>query len=646
MRHELEQFLSAWDRQYTQALQAIDLFRPEVTSTWTRTQQQRLVQLFFHIRGGFGEILLELGNAAPDAHHKEIILHNLHDEFGGNGPTHRDLFLRIATALGTDLSREHIEKRYNLPFIQQYNDVQLRGITEQGWTLSLIGFAAGERLDYIDYNALKQVFESFGVRGDDLAFFTEHMQADHFEGPLSQSLQEEWDKSPQTVSMVFNAVLQFQLDMWRNLTAEITSASAETAAGTSDAASGPRSNSAAERQARESGLHYNPQASPAFATKFTDIAALDAGDGKLLKLRLDDAALRRIDEAQERTDWGRDVLIFGGNGFVGAHFIHQLLQQPQVRRVTAIVRSRAGMSPLERIRMTWRNYDLDSSIDTSKLQALDGAMYLPQFGLDRATYDDLAASTDSVIQSSGSTDYEPGYLELRSEWVLGLMGVVQFCFQKCAKRINYIGSVISRLYAKPSDFQRPDSWWYSGYAQMKWVNQQILGQLASMGYPAQVCEAPYVLGSTTVGKDPGLHYSFWRAVSFGALLQMVWDGYFLDFTAVDLLVNTVLTNAFAKKPLPVIRPTVPYRVHNSDVAPLMGCRVVSWDDFRKEVSKYATAEQMRMMNDDAPAGIEQAHLAPIYPEGFDISGFPPADQLARLYLKNLNLLAVPAGASR
>lgn len=646
MRHELEQFLSAWDRQYTQALQAIDLFRPEVTSTWTRTQQQRLVQLFFHIRGGFGEILLELGNAAPDAHHKEIILHNLHDEFGGNGPTHRDLFLRIATALGTDLSREHIEQRYNLPFIQQYNDVQLRGITEQGWTLSLIGFAAGERLDYIDYNALKQVFESFGVRGDDLAFFTEHMQADHFEGPLSQSLQEEWDKSPQTVSMVFNAVLQFQLDMWRNLTAEITSGSAETAAGTSDAASGARSNSAAERQARESGLHYNPQASPAFATKFTDIAALDAGDGKLLKLRLDDAALRRIDEAQERTDWGRDVLIFGGNGFVGAHFIHQLLQQPQVRRVTAIVRSRAGMSPLERIRMTWRKYDLDSSIDTSKLQALDGAMYLPQFGLDRATYDDLAASTDSVIQSSGSTDYEPGYLELRSEWVLGLMGVVQFCFQKRAKRINYIGSVISRLYAKPSDFQRPDSWWYSGYAQMKWVNQQILGQLASVGYPAQVCEAPYVLGSTTVGKDPGLHYSFWRAVSFGALLQMVWDGYFLDFTAVDLLVNTVLTNAFAKKPLPVIRPTVPYRVHNSDVAPLMGCRVVSWDDFRKEVSKYATAEQMRMMNDDAPAGIEQAHLAPIYPEGFDISGFPPADQLARLYLKNLNLLAVPAGASR
>ena len=56
MNHDLEQFLLAWDEQYLGGLETIDLFRPEITSTWTRAQQQRLVQLFFHIRGGFAEI--------------------------------------------------------------------------------------------------------------------------------------------------------------------------------------------------------------------------------------------------------------------------------------------------------------------------------------------------------------------------------------------------------------------------------------------------------------------------------------------------------------------------------------------------------------------------------------------------------------
>src|SRR5262249_92764 len=127
---ELEQFLSEWDRQYLDALSRIDLFQPGITSSWTRVQQQRLVQLFFHIRGGFSGILLELGNAAPDAHSKNIILKNLHDEFGDTGPTHRELFLRLGRAVGADLSREHVEKRYNTPFVQQYNDVQVRSIVE------------------------------------------------------------------------------------------------------------------------------------------------------------------------------------------------------------------------------------------------------------------------------------------------------------------------------------------------------------------------------------------------------------------------------------------------------------------------------------------------------------------------------------
>ncbi|MCM4084252.1 hypothetical protein [Paractinoplanes hotanensis] len=34
------------------------------------------------------------------------------------------------------------------------------------------------------------------------------------------------------------------------------------------------------------------------------------------------------------------------------------------------------------------------------------------------------------------------------------------------KHVTHLGSLGAHLYAEPGDFGRPDSWWYSGYAQM------------------------------------------------------------------------------------------------------------------------------------------------------------------------------------
>jgi hypothetical protein len=122
--------------------------------------------------------------------------------------------------------------------------------------------------------------------------------------------------------------------------------------------------------------------------------------------------------------------------------------------------------------------------------------------------------------------------------------------------------------------------------------------------------------------------------------QSMWQGLckWADRVAVDLLVASVLKNAFAARPLPIIRPTAPYCAHNAEIAALMGGKVVPWQGFRHEVQKYETVEQLSLLSDDAPAGSERVHFPPIYHEGLDVSGFPPAQQLARLYVKSFNLL--------
>ena len=631
----LEEYLMSWDEHYLRAVRSIPLFDPEVTRKWVPEQRQYFVQLFFHLRGHFGEVLWALGNASPDEDFKDIILDNMRDEFGGKGRSHEQLFQELARSLGCDLSTEYVDDKFYLPFAKLYNQSQLQAIATQDWNLSLIGFAAGEHLDSVDYAGLRGIFESFGLRSDQLAFFRAHTHSDHFSGPVIDKLRELWRQDQSQVQSVFDQVRQFQLTMWRELSEFVCGydpARVSSAAAAQDDASDNKNISPQ--------TNYNPDAYPALSSRYADLVAFDRGDPSTLELVLDQKARQQLLEASSQSGWGRNVLVFGGNGFVGAHLVHRLLSDRRIQRVIAVVRSRSDANPMDRILRTWKKYELSSSaVDIKKLIVLDGSMCARRFGLSEESYNALAAEVDTVFQSAGTTDYVPSYLDLRTEWVLGLLGVLQFCFHQKMKQIVYIGSTIAHLYRSKEDFRRPDSWWYSGYTQMKWVNQQMLAHLHRAGMRAIVCEAPYILGSTTVGRDPGFVYSFWRGISMAAVLQIAWDGDFPDFSPVDFFVDATVENALDANPKPILRPVAPWRVKMRELAPMLNCRIVSWEEFLSEVKKYANSSDLRMVPEDGPDVISKTAVEPIYPYGIDLTRLPKPRVLAELYLDKLNLLS-------
>jgi pyrroloquinoline quinone (PQQ) biosynthesis protein C len=625
----LEEYLAAWDEQYLIAVRSIPLFDRDVTQQWTLDQRQYFVKLFFHLRGHFGEVLWALGTATPDADFKEIILENIRDEFGGKGKSHEQLFQELASSLGCDLSTEYVDNKYYLPFARLYNQSQLQAIAAQDWNQSLIGFAAGEHLDSVDYAGLRGIFESFGLNSNQLAFFRAHTHSDHFSGAVIDKLRALWDRDMGTVQRAFDQVRQFQISMWREFSDVVCRYRPESAPEVTASGSSPEKES-----------NYDSTTYPAFSSRYADLVAFDRGDPSSLELVLDDAARQHLTESPNRKDWGRHVLVFGGNGFVGCHLVHQLLRDPRVGRVTALVRSRSDASPNQRILRMWLKYELSpGSVDLSKLTVLEGSMCAPRFGLSEERYKSLAEEIDTVFQAAGTTDYVPTYLDLRNEWVLGLLGVLQFCFHRKMKQIVYIGSTIAHLYKSPEDFRRPDSWWYSGYTQMKWVNQHMIASLQRAGMRAVICEAPYILGSTTVGRDPGFVYSWWRGISMAAVMQIAWDGEFPDFSPVDFFVETTVENALAANPKPILRPMAPWRVKMSELAPLLNCKLVSWDEFYSAVKRYANADQLRMVPDDGPDIVSKTRVEPIYPAGIDVTRLPKPRVLAELYLDKLNLLS-------
>jgi thioester reductase-like protein len=178
--------------------------------------------------------------------------------------------------------------------------------------------------------------------------------------------------------------------------------------------------------------------------------------------------------------------------------------------------------------------------------------------LSEAEYADLAHTVGSIYNCASSTDYTDSYLDLRNDWVLSLLRMLEFSVTSSRKHLTYLGSIGAHLYQKPDDFRRPDSWWYSGYAQMKWVNATLLGWLSeSETYSVTLCEAPYVLGSTGNGLDPGRVYTFWRIVELAIAVGAIWDGPGMNYIPVDVLCDVMATNTSARRPQARLVPSNP-----------------------------------------------------------------------------------------
>lgn len=74
----------------------INIFNNSLTKQWNNEQCQLFVKVLYHIRGHFDSFLWYMGNFAPDYETKQMILRNVHDEFGMNGLSHVQLCFQFA----------------------------------------------------------------------------------------------------------------------------------------------------------------------------------------------------------------------------------------------------------------------------------------------------------------------------------------------------------------------------------------------------------------------------------------------------------------------------------------------------------------------------------------------------------------------
>lgn len=370
-----------------------------------------------------------------------------------------------------------------------------------------------------------------------------------------------------------------------------------------------------------------------FISKFADVLALMDGNTELLRPDIDAMTRKRLDSLPPP---GKEVaLVIGGNGFIGAHLVARLSQESSIRRVFATVRAIAEHTPEQRLEHTWSRYQI-TQVDRSKITLIEATPTQSMLGLGRKSYRQLTETIDLVFNCASSTDYSASYLELREDWVISLLRVLQFCMEGQRKHVTYLGSVGSYFYRTPLDFQRSDSWWYSGYCQMKWVNGQLIRWLwRDRVLSCTLCETPYVFGSTQIGLDPGLHYSWWRIVEIAKSIGLLWNGQGMNYVPVDILVDTLVTNAMLAQPLPHVLPCNPQPYDNQMLAALLDLRLVDWDDFAAEAARTISPLRLKtVLCENIRELVHLSNQAAVFPEKSDPS-WCNHEQLYSLYLSHL-----------
>ncbi len=214
---DLQEFLVNWDENYQKKISNIDMFNYSLTKYWRKEQCQFFIKVLYHIRGHFDSFLWYMGNFAPDYKTKQMVLKNVHDEFGMNGLSHEQLYFQFAQSFDVDLTYELLEETAYVSFVKEYIRNQLLWLRKNDWDHRLAAFASIERLDNVDYLNLRNIAESIGATGKALTFFNVHIKADHFDGILVAAFQKLWQEKPSIAQEVFSFISDFQTSMWKNL---------------------------------------------------------------------------------------------------------------------------------------------------------------------------------------------------------------------------------------------------------------------------------------------------------------------------------------------------------------------------------------------------------------------------------------------
>ncbi|KAM3589820.1 hypothetical protein VKS41_000674 [Umbelopsis sp. WA50703] len=199
------------------------------------------------------------------------------------------------------------------------------------------------------------------------------------------------------------------------------------------------------------------------------------------------------------------VITTGATGSLGALVLRDLLKNPSVKKVYALVR---GSNGITRLKNTFEDRKLDTKLLTStKLSVLPLDQAHPKLGLTDEQYKQVQSEATMICHCAWMVDFlQPvGYYE--KECIAGLLNFINLAYRngKDAMRLHFISSVSASMAMKNSVEEKPlpDDPTCAvpmGYAQSKFIAEHMLKYVAdNKNMPTYVLRVGQMSGDTVVG---------------------------------------------------------------------------------------------------------------------------------------------------
>lgn len=249
-----------------------------------------------------------------------------------------------------------------------------------------------------------------------------------------------------------------------------------------------------------------------------------------------------IDPAGLRAGRAGCILLTGANGFVGAHLLRALLAEG-AGEVVCLIRAPDDAMAAQRLASANASYGLPT-VD-ARANVVAGDIGAPAFGLGPVAYRGLAERVGVVLHCAAEVNWAATYAQLRPVNVEATRALLRFACTHVAKSFQFVSSVAagySTLDASPlheTALPADPAGLHLGYAQSKWVAEQLVEAARRRGLPAATYRPTLVAGHSEsgIGNDDDLFSRMLRGcVGLGHAPDLDWV---LDACPVDFVAEAI-----------------------------------------------------------------------------------------------------------
>mgnify|MGYP005841699743 CR=1 FL=1 len=200
------------------------------------------------------------------------------------------------------------------------------------------------------------------------------------------------------------------------------------------------------------------------------------------------------------------IFLTGSTGFLGAFLLHELLRQTQAK-IYCLVRAKSFEEAKQKLASNLKRYLLlDETLDNRIVPVL-GDLSKLLLGLSQKQWNELATEIDLIYHNGACVNLIYPYAALRAANVLGTKEILKLASQLKVKPVHFISTLDvfqSPHYAGMSAILEHDqladcAGLSDGYAQSKWVAEQLVTAAHARGIPGCIYRPGTIIGHSESG---------------------------------------------------------------------------------------------------------------------------------------------------